>query len=609
MKDLATAFLDRRGQLAARADSLGGFEMMAAYTELTDELVRSIFEIALDEAWHSNPKASWQTARHISIAAVGGYGRREMSPYSDVDVAFIAAGEDDDAVDTFVKRAFRILMDTLELAGLKVGYSYRRVNEVENLELEAQTALFDARCVAGSAVLFKAFRKALHGAIVPAAFVIGHVNSRKTSGGSDDTPLVVEPNVKEGHGGLRDLHSARWVAQVTFGFGAEDVWAGLRARGILADSEIERTHAAAEFVGRVRNFLHLTAGRGQDVLVVDRHAQIAELMGFGNLTDFTACYYAHAHTLWRVFHKVARACLRERLPIEPGVMAIDGKLHVTDRGLLERDGAALLRLFLYAQVYNLEIDREAGDLAAEAAGAYQPNTEAGRIFLDILAERGVGRTLRSMADLGVLQAVVPGFAEMMYLIPGDAAHSFTVGEHSLRTVEALESILAEDNEQFIDIFSRVQQFEVLFLAALLHDRGKLDTAPDHALAGAEAARKFAVQLGMAGDACEKVEFLVKYHLSMSETARLRDLQQPKTIRDFVAIVKEGQLLDMLFLLTVADYRSVGTRHWSQVQIRFLLELHNRAAALIRSPEMAGTDLERHRKRVRREHEPGEYSDG
>jgi len=576
-----------------------GVEMMWAYSDLTDALIRRVYELAIEEAEVDSPMVRRAAARHVAIGAVGGYGRREMSPFSDVDVAFVVGGEEDAAIDLVVKRAFRKLMDVLDTAALKVGYSYRRVDEVQNLPLEAQTALLDARCIIGSVSLFNTFEAALGKAIVPAAFVVGHIDGRRGRG-STDTPFVVEPDIKEGHGGLRDLHASRWISQVAFGLAGDCVWDGLRARGILLDSELDETHASVEFLSRARNALHLLTGRGMDVLSMSRHAEIAERLGFPGPQEFISQYYACAHVLWRVFHKVASACRQADLEIEPGIIARDGRLHILDRGLLGRDAAALLRVFQHAQSYHLRIARETSDMLIEAAKDYKLSTEASQTFVDILSQPGVAAALRSMAEMGVLQAVIPQFGELMYLVPGDAAHQFTVGEHSLRAVEQLEGLLSEGNEQFADIFSRIQHLDVLFLAALVHDIGKLDSSREHAKSGAFRSAKIASQLGMPGDAGAKVEFLVRNHLKMGETARLRDLQQPKTIKDFVSVVRDSQLLDMLFLLTIADFRAVGTSHWSQVQTRFLLELHERASAALRSPDSPGPDLERHRSRVRRE---------
>ncbi|MCE5198968.1 HD domain-containing protein, partial [bacterium] len=604
-RELAQALLRTREELATRLSDMGGIEMMLHYSDLTDCLIKRIFHVAAREAEQDDPQAARKALREIAIAAVGGYGRREMSPFSDVDVTFIVGTEDDSEIDLVVKRAFRILMDVLEHADLKVGYSYRRVDEVENLPLETQTALLDARWIAGNVALFNAFELTLRHAITPAAFVADHVNTRDKSGGPLSTPFLVEPNIKEGSGGLRDLHAARWIAQVAFDLNGGDVWYGLRARGIVSDAEIEETHAATEFIARTRNILHLLSARGLDVLSASRHAEVADKMGFRSESSsdpvgYISQFYVHTRNIHRIFRKVAEACLEQSLEIEPGVVAKSGVLHILDRGLLTRDPAALIRVFQHAQTFNLHIHRDTCDLIAISVKGYKMTPDARRSFVDLLAGPGAGSVLRSMADLGVLQVVIPAFKGLVSLVPGDAVHKFTVGEHSLRAVEQLDVLFTEDNEILTDVFSRVQKLEVLFLATLLHDAGKIDSKRDHARTGATIAAKTAAALGMDEDSCARVEFLVKHHLRMGETARLRDLNQRRTIRDFISVIKDVQLLDMLFLLTIADYRAVGTRNWSKVQIRFLTELHERAMTALRSPNSAGPDIDRHRSRVRRE---------
>lgn len=583
---LSRILLEQRELIAGRVGDIGAVELMVAYSDLTDALVARIFTLASADA-----------EVEIAVAAVGGYGRREMAPFSDVDVAFLVSGEEDDRVDAVAKRAFRILMDVLDEAGLKVGYSYRRVDEVEHLPLETQTALLDARRVAGSASVFSAFHRALTNAIVPIAFVTGHVDGRALE---SSTPFAVEPDIKEGPGGLRDLHAARWIAQVAFGLTNGAVWSGLRANGVVTDSEITEVEAAREFLSRARNALHLIASRALDVLGGARHADVSEALGFVDPRDFISVYYSHAHKLSLTFAKVADAALECDLAVEPGVVARNGRLRILDRGLPTREPASVLRLFQHAQSYHLRLDRDAVALISEQTFGNKLTSEAGHLFLDTLSRPGAGAVLRSMADVGVLQAIVPQFGELMYLVPGDAAHKFTVGEHSLRTVEELEALFGERDGQFADVFSRIQHLDVLFLAALLHDIGKLDSTADHSKTGAFRAARLAAQLRMSEDAARKVEFLVRNHLKMSETARLRDLHQKRTISSFVAIVPDPLLLDMLFLLTVADSRAVGSTGWSQVQNRFLTELHERAMSAIRSPDAAGPDIERHRTRVRRE---------
>ncbi len=597
-KELSSALLKCRESLAARFSELGGHEMMLAYSDLTDSLVERIFELALDE--DSDSAMRRKAPRGIAIAAVGGYGRQEMSPYSDVGVAFLVGGGDEDEIDLVVKRAFRILMDVVEGAGLSVGYSYRHVDEVQHLPLEVQTALLDARRIVGSATIFEKFQGALRSGIAPAAFVVEHIRGRGNANNSSNTPYVVEPDIKEGHGGLRDLHAARWVARVAFGLSNSDVWSGLRSRGILLDSEINALNEAAEFHCKVRNCLHILAGRGLNVLNTDRQEQLAESLGYESGADFISVYFLHAENIWSMYRKVSGACLEADLEIEPGIVARDGRLRILDRGLLLRDDTAIMRVFRHAQSFKLIIDRESRDLITETSASCKPTSRTYRSFIETLSLSGTAAALRSMAEMGVLQVLIPEFSELMRLVPGDNAHKFTVGEHSLRAVEELEILLGDTNEQFIDAAARVRHYEVLFLAILLHDIGKLDTGRDHSETGALRASRIASHLGMPEELCAKVEFLVRNHLKMAETARLRDLHRHRTITDFTARVSDPDLLDMLFLLTIADSRAVGMANWGRVQTRFLLELHERSRAALRSPSSVFTDMERHKNRVRRE---------
>ena len=588
--DLAQAYAAPRKMSVECAVRRGGVQLMQANADLTDVLVARILEIASD----GSPPTG------LAVAAVGGYGRRELAPFSDIDVAFIVDPAGEHLAATTVKRAFRMLTEVLDQAGVAIGYSYRRLDDLVNIPLEVQTALLDARLVVGSAVVFNAFETVLRQAIVPARFVMGHIESRTTGRNGFGTPFFVEPDIKEGGGGIRDLHTARWVGQVAFGLYGQDVWEGLRSEGIVTDEDVAGAEEAREFLSRTRNVLHLLAGRALDQISPERRPQLAEYLGFGSEQSFASAYYHHGHSVRRLFGKVAASAVRADLLIEPGVVARDGRLVVRDHGLFRRDASALLRMFRHAQEFRLAIAPETAELIAGCAENFRADAKSSRTFLDILSRPGAGAALRAMADLDILQAVVPQFGELLYLLPLDAAHRFTVGEHSLRTVEELEALFEERDERFADMLARLQNTQVLFLAALMHDFGKLDRSGDHSESGAYRAESFARSLGMSEDAGGVVGFLVRHHLIMAETARLRDLARPETIRNFVKVVSDPQVLDMLFLLTVADGRAVGSTNWSRVQLRFLKELHERAAAALRSGAVAGRDIERHRTRVRRE---------
>lgn len=595
---IAEAFRAAREELAKRGLRDGGIELMLGYSRAADEMAAQV--AAACGIGDGGPAGG---SLPLAIAAVGGYGRRETAPYSDVDVAFVVCGEPSAESDAAVKRAFRMLTDICEAAGVKVGYSYRTPEGVEELDLESRTALMDARLVAGSRQALAEFEAALAASTRQAEFVIGHLRLRKRGRAPGDTPYAAEPDVKEGAGGLRDLQAARWISRAAFGAPADEVWSALRSRGILRDSDIAEAGEALEFLSRVRCALHLEAGRALEVLGAERQEAVAAALGFDSPGDLMARYYSHAARVARIYGEAADACLDESLAIEPGISAAGGKLFITDPGLLGRDSAAWVRVFEHAESYGLRLSRQARRALEDAGGSLSLSRDAAAAFLGAISRVGASAVLRNMARLGVLQAAVPRFDELMRLVPADTAHLFTVGEHSLRTVEQMEELARESAEQFAEALANVPDYAALTLAALTHDIGKLDPGQDHCAAGAAAAADIARSLGMTAEAAASVEFLVRNHLKMSEAARLRDLSRKRTVADFAALVGTRANLDMLFVLTAADSRAVGTKNWNAVHNRFLLELYERARAALSRPDVNLADVERHKKRVRRELSP------
>lgn len=598
-KLLSNAIVEMRDALAENSANISGLDIQRSYSSMTDAFIKKIYELSL-----SNDSLSI-CSPFVAIAAVGGYGRNEMSPFSDIDVAFITDGQENEITERFIKRAFRLLMDAAETANLKVGYSYRNIEEIENLSVETQTSLLDCRYIVGSEIMFINFALALKSSIIPASFIRKHIALRSVETLEPSTPFCIQPNIKDGCGGLRDLQTARWISQVTFNVNGNDVWQELRALGIIDDTEIVKINQALEAITRIRNFLHLTSNGAQENLTFRKQLTIARAKGIAG-SDEEACdklmalYFKHASQIRSTYLRIAEACLNKSLWLEPGVKASDNNLIITDSGLLARDNTAIMRMFTYMQDYNLKLDRRASDVAASFARTYRTNAATARSFIDILSSRGVSSVLRSMSEAGVLHLVIPDFAKLMYTISGDEAHAFTVGEHSIRTVEELEKLFSEQSDFLPDVISRLQNPDILFLAALVHDIGKIDNRRDHCKTGASKAAKLASSLGLDDERAKKLVFLVRHHLKMSETARLRDLTQPSTVKDFAGFVKNVELLDMLLLLTIADSRAVGIKHWTQVQLRFLKELHERTYSALKSPEYNSADIEKHRKQISRE---------
>jgi [protein-PII] uridylyltransferase len=538
-----------------------------------------------------------------------------MSPLSDIDITFIVDNEDDPRIDILVKRTYRLLMDVLlNGAGLKVGYAYRIVGDNEDMPLETQTALLDSRYIIGSLQLYDRFYTSILRSITPGAFILEHIDMRKKVvaewGGS---AYKVEPNVKEGCGGLRDLQSARWMAQIAFNVPRENIWYTLRSRGIVSDQELQWIDGASEFLAKIRNVLHYTGKRGGDILSVERQNELAASKKFTlNITSLMGRYYLHAERIAAIYRKVASECLNQALEIEPGIVVQRGEIHTLDKGLLARDPAAFIRIFEHMITYRATIAWETvSQLRAYAASRNGKRTlHAGRAggapwlatqaFLRLLSLPAASTALDAMVKIGALQWLLPEFARIMHLIPGDAAHEYTVGAHSLEVTRQLGLFITGSEDELREIAQTIQEPELLCLAALMHDAGKIEDSGNHSEKGAELGGLVARRLGLRSDPASKVEFLIRNHLIMSETARLRDLNESKTMQDFIAIVDNQERLDMLYLLTIADLRSVGQSVWSEVQVRFLRELYHRATTVLRGSIGAPFNMERHRGRLARE---------
>ena len=589
-----------------------GVELMHSLSDLMDGVISRVLDQAKGETEVELGVIRGDMLEGVAVAATGGYGRRELCPHSDIDITFIVGDDDDPQMDLLVKRTYRLLMDVLlNGAGLRVGYSYRQLNDSRDLPLDVQTALLDARLIVGGSHLFERFYTGMLKSIVPASFVSGHIAQRKISTAAHgNSPYRIEPNIKEGAGGFRDLQTARWIAQLALGAPREAIWETLRAQGTVTDQDIKRIHAATEYLAKVRSALHVAADRGIDVLSIDRQEQIAELLGItqgaGSLMEK---YFLHVERVFGIYNKVIEACHDQALEIEPGLVSQRGEIRLRDRGLFVRDPEAVIRVFKHAVELNLRVGREISDLIREfvsppnssvVARQRRPSARVLREFVTLLSLPGCSKALEDMTRVGVLQWLVPEFGRLMHLVPGDAAHELTVGAHSLNMVTQLESFRESDDSLLREAYASVVKPEILYVAALLHDSGKAEDQGPHAAVGAKIAVSVCRRLGLRQDESSQIQFLIANHLLMSETARLRDLNQSRTVEDFVSKIDSVELLDMLYMLTVADVRSVGQETWREVHMTFLNELYQRSAVVLQGSLPTQFDLDKHRGRLVRE---------
>lgn len=617
-EQLAALFLEERARLkAANERQPQGVRACRALTEATDMVIQRLLQLALPEA----PEAREAVGRQIAVVATGGYGRRELCPFSDIDVTFIASEEEDPNLEGTVRRMFLTLMEVFsQRAGLKVGYGFRTLSDVGQLDHQTQTALLDTRVIAGSNGLTNQFLQEFFRHIWPAAFVRRKVRERRDvvekHGG---TLYRIEPEVREGPGGLRDLHLAEWLSAVSFPTTRGDVWRQLQRLGVVTRRDVQDVSAAREFLLTVRNWMHWHTGRNADALVRERQEGLAVALLYhdddraSRVERFMEQYYDYAEKVDRVTGFVIDRCLAERLSLSDELVCAGSELSAAYPWIRVAEPGVLVEMCQHFQELGLTPGHELRRMIAqhiESCPSLGEDREAADDFLGLLrapapapaqpygmhaatasrARPGVYETLSLMADLDIIQRFIPELGEAYRRVPFDQVHRHTIGFHSLQVVRALEALRVSTDErlkELIRVWGDVPAPQLLFLAALLHDVGKLAPGGGHCAAGAQMARSICERLGMDGASVDKVEKLVNHHLLMSETAQLRDLTLEKTVADFVEIIDSQELLNMLLLLTYADMEATGVV--SPMKIRFLEDLYFRAEAALAQPDGSRAD--------------------
>lgn len=608
---------ERKEAQATFSQNPTGIQHAQNLSRQADRLLEEIFFIACTEVGVNPEDLCGDSGPHLAILATGGYGRQELAPQSDIDVTFVPSEEGDAVLDEVMRRMFLMIMEVFDRgAGLKVGYAYRLVEDCEGLDHTIQTALFDSRLVVGCRSLYLRFMEALMNSISPAVFAFLKDQERRTTWEKwGNTVYCSIPNLKESPGGLRDLQAARWIARIRFSLHPLSLWEELRGLRILTEEEVQNIQQAQEFMFRLRHTLHYLTQRPSDLLGADLHETLAERMGYHkegkeNIIALFRDYYHYASIIFHTYQTIADACLSGPLNLDRRLIVLNGKISATDPHLFFEDPNAVSRVFHHYREYNFTPSRE---LIALIQGFLKHGPEAvvsascRQVLLSTLQSRkGVAKALRLMADLGILAKALPEFAPLRELTPLSMAHSFTVGEHTLRALETLEQLYTTEDPKQVElrrILEEVSRPEILYLAVLLHDSGKAAGKSNHSALGAHLVRSAAQRLGWDEEALRKVEFLVHHHLLMTNTARLRDLNQPKTLQDFVARLPDLDTLNMLYLLTYADIKATGPAVWTELQERFLEELYYRAEALLAHGESLPnreTQLASFRSRVRKE---------
>jgi [protein-PII] uridylyltransferase len=566
----------------------GGWHWMRNHSDLHDALLRRLFTLAAERAENDT--------RGVALIATGGYGQRLLAPYSDIDLTLLVEREDDPAI---LRETFRLVMEVLMTgAKLKVGYAYRPIPQTSGstLDHQSQTALLDARFLAGDSGLFGKFDRSYSHSLQIADFLFSKSTEReKTRQKIGESPYQVEPDIKDGGGGLRDLQSALWMAQVRFGRSGDALWRVLTQRKIITTDEQKSLLEAREHLLTVRNLLHLVTQSPRNTMSMQRQEEMATRLGFENTPDgppgvekFMQGHYQKATTIAHLSSKITQRCLDAPLALgnQTGLAAVKGTVTITDPAQIKNIPYWPLRALEFCQTYQLELASQTIE-AIESAIELPLPPEAGEAFLNLLALPGdLEKTMRRMDRTGLLRAMLPELADCMGLVPYDPSHAWTVGEHTLKVFGHLNALRPEMRAKniyppYAEAYDLVASPATLFLGALLHDIGKQwpqtlsGVRAPHEITGAERVPLICQRLGASPEMTRRVIALVRWHLLLAEVSRLRDLTRPESIQEVIEPLEDSDMLTMLYIHTWADTSAVGPGIWTQMNAQLLDELFAR----------------------------------
>jgi len=565
-QDAIRSLGDRRASFIRELEAKpSGLTWCLEHTGIADEVVQLIYEDLLRDAT-SEPS--------LAIIATGGYGRRELCPMSDIDVTVVPLDEKSPDLDAAIRKLFQDLHWAFgTVFRLEVGYAYRLVADAHGLDAKTRTGLLDMRLVCGSADLFRKLDNALTASFPGGEFILSKIEERQEMYERyHDSPLVAEPQLKEGAGGLRDFHCANWIGEAI----------GERPK---------RPTEAYDLVVKYRNLLHLVSGKMQDEFNRVRQEEVAKLLGGTQERVISDLIRAGAE-LHKDFIRAKEKIHEARFRLSDAALSVAGEVRVLPLSTAGQAAVGIaIAVKLGLHVSDLPTAAESADGGPSAAYAISTGEQ----------------TLRSLDRCNLLSQLVPELTACRTLVPEEGLHTFTVMEHTLRVIRQLDSI---DPRDFLgEIRAAITDIEPLYLAALLHDVGKIDPTKDHSILGAHMARQICQRWELADSVCETVTWLVREHLVMSRFIRMRDVTLPVTIDEFAAIVKDVERLQMLTLLTWADVNAVGNGNWTKAQQAFLHDLYELTLQRLQGEEIEPPTPSQSRQRLLRQLEKQPPSEG
>ena len=585
-------------------EGMTGLDTVRARGFLVDQIIRTLHEFAIT---HVYPVANPTTGEQLSITATGGYGRGGLAPFSDIDLMFLLPYKQTPHTEQVIEFMLYILWDL----GLKVGHATRSIDESLRLaasDLTIRTALLEIRWLSGDKDLFNTFKSRFMNDVVAnsgPAYVdekLAERDDRHARMG--DTRYVLEPNIKEGKGGLRDLQTLFWIAKYLY---QVDEVKDLVAAGVLTAGDAKKFAKADNFLWTVRCHLHYQAGRAEERITFNVQSALAESMGYADragargVERFMKHYFLVAKDVGDLT-RIICAVLEEnhkkkrfRLPsLSFRNQNIDGfkidgdRLTVADESDFKTDPIKLLKLFHVAQHQELDIHPQALRLVTQSLKRInkdlREDAEANRLFLEMLtSDKDPEMTLKRLNEAGVFGKFIPDFGRVVAQMQYDMYHVYTVDEHTIRAIGILHRIekgqLKDQHPISSRVIHEVQSRRALYVAVLLHDIAK-GRGGDHSELGAKVAKKLCPRLGLSAWETETVSWLVLHHLLIPRTAFKRDVNDPQTVRDFAEIVQSPERLRLLTVLTVADIQAVGPNVWNAWKATLLRELHNSAIEFI-----------------------------
>ena len=590
----------------------GGTACAARLSHLMDEIIRALHDFAVTHVYRSKNRSSGE---RMAIVAVGGYGRGTLAPGSDIDLLFLLPYKQTPWGEQIVEYILYVLWDL----GLKVGHATRNVDECVRLsrtDITIRTAVLEARFLWGENALFEELVERYDRDVVRNTgpeYVHAKLAERdERHRKSGESRYLVEPNVKDGKGGLRDLHTLFWIGKYFYRVRTGEE---LVERGVFTRKEYLQFRKAEDFLWAVRCHMHFHSGKAEERLHFDIQRDIADRLGYTShpglsgverfmkhyflvakdVGDLTRIFCAaleeeqakHVPGFNRIFQSFSRR--KRKLAGTTDFILDNHRINIADDQVFERDPVNLLRLFWFADKHGLEFHPDALKLVTRSLRLIDRNlrrdAEANRLFLDVLtSDRNPELNLRRMNEAGVLGKLIPDFGKIVAMMQFNMYHHYTVDEHLLRCIGVLSELEHGDAEKVHPLAHAIvpglrPHREVLYTALLLHDIAK-GRPEDHSEAGARIARKLCPHMGFSTSETETISWLVENHLVMSMTAQTRDLNDRKTIGDFADTVQSVERLKLLLVLTVCDIRGVGPGVWNGWKGQLLRTLYYETELLL-----------------------------